>query len=496
MTTEQKFYEERLSQISKDYYPHKFNVTHSIKQIIKDYSYLNAGDHTDKTVSICGRVMLKRSAGKKLIFFTIEESGNKVQIMSRLNTYANQDKFISDMEKIHRGDIVGVKGTICKTRKGELSVLPLEMIILAPCLHTLPKQEVSNVKDKHILHSSRYLDLIMNSSSRETFLKRSQIVHSIRSWLNYNEFVEVETPILASQAGGASAKPFKTFHNELKQEMYMRIAPELYLKKLVVGGIPRVFEIGKQFRNEGMDTTHQPEFTTLEWYMAYGDYNDLMKMTENLLSFLAMKINKSFKIELTDVSENTIINFEPPYAKIDIIKFLEEKFECEFPIDYNTIEAREFLFKLLESNGIKPKSPITIPRLLDQLIGEFIEPLCINPTFLMNHPLIMSPLAKYHRDKPHLSERFELFVNGMEICNAYTELNDPIVQKENFMEQMSDRANGDDEAHELDKSFITALEYGLPPTAGFGMGIDRLTMILTNNSTIRDVVLFPTLKKV
>ena len=351
------------------------------------------------------------------------------------------------------------------------------------------------VVDKEIRYGQRYLDLMINNDIRNIFITRSQVTSYLRRFLEDRNFIEVETPVLINKVGGATAKPFKTFHNAMKQEMSLRIAPELYLKQLVIGGLDRVFEIGKQFRNESIDLTHNPEFTSCEFYMAGADYNDLMKITEEFMSGLCHKIHGKYEIDY----QGTKINFAPPYRTIDMMSelrtILREKlndYEFEFPIDLSSDITIDLLKNVCSKLNVKCPEPHTASRLIDRLVGEYIEPQCISPTFIINHPLVMSPLAKSHRDDKYLTERFELFINGKEICNAYTELNDPIVQKERFMESQKDKSKGDDEVPPTDMEFVTALEYGLPPTGGWGIGIDRLVMFLTDNDSIREVILFPT----
>lgn len=415
--------------------------------------------------------------------------------MATFKNYVNQENFEEDLKSISRGDIIGVNGIPKRTPAGELSVLVSEIKVLTPCLRLMPSAW-DKVKNQETKYRRRYLDLLFNEESRKTHLLRTKIIFFMRSVLNQLQFTEVETPILSSNVGGANAEPFATKHRALDLNLHLRISPELYLKMLVIGGMEKVFEIGKLFRNEGEDPTHNPEFTALEVYQAYADYKDMMKLTETVLSDLALSLFKNQTIEYEYHDQTIRLNFCPPYKKIDFLKSLEDALNISLPPsqELHLEESKSFLFDLCMKHNLQVTPSTTVAKLLDKLSSKFVESELINPTFIINHPVIMSPLAKGHRSKPGLTERFELFITTKEICNGYTELNDPAEQRRRFQEQARNIEQNNFEVPVCDENFCSALEYGLPPTGGLGIGIDRLTMILTNSKNMKDVILFPVLK--
>ncbi len=470
---------DKLKQEGKDPYQiTKFNRTHKSKEIIDNYEELE-----EKEVVVAGRLMAKRIMGKAS-FCHIQDGEGKIQSYVSINELGEESYKAFKEDDI--GDIIGIKGFVFKTKTGEVSIHAKEVTLLSKSLRPLP-EKFHGLKDTDLRYRQRYVDLIVNPEVKDTFRKRAEIIKEIRRIMDGQGYMEVETPILTTVATGDAARPFITHHNTLDLEMYLRIAPELNLKRLIVGGFDKVFEIGKNFRNEGMDIKHNPEFTNMEFYSAFEDYNDMMKMAENLISTVAQNTLGTTTINY----EGQEINLAPGWKRITMIDAIKEV----TGIDFNTINTDEEAQAIAKEKGVQYEEiKNTRGHIINEFFETFVEETLIQPTFIMDYPVEVSPLTKRKRDDKRLVERFELFIGGREYGNAYSELNDPIDQYERFVKQVEAKEKGDEEAGGMDEDFVNALEIGLPPTGGMGIGLDRLIMLLTNSSSIRDVLFFPTMK--
>eukprot|EP01054_Gregarina_sp_Poly1_P008995 Gregarina_sp_Poly_1__8994@NODE_547_length_7572_cov_311_443438_g434_i0_p1_GENE_NODE_547_length_7572_cov_311_443438_g434_i0NODE_547_length_7572_cov_311_443438_g434_i0_p1_ORF_typecomplete_len596_score110_85tRNAsynt_2/PF00152_20/2_1e97tRNA_anticodon/PF01336_25/3e09tRNAsynt_2d/PF01409_20/4e05tRNAsynt_2d/PF01409_20/2_2Peptidase_S46/PF10459_9/3_1e02Peptidase_S46/PF10459_9/1_4RapA_C/PF12137_8/8_2_NODE_547_length_7572_cov_311_443438_g434_i010882875 len=501
---ERSYREARLKAINDlvaqnhEVYPHKFHVSMTLPKFVAKFSNFAPGERDESVVvNLAGRIMRIAGSGAKLRFYDLVGDDAKLQIFADASNYkAGPEAYLEINNRIRRGDCVGVVGFPGRSKRGELSLFPIEMRVLSPCLQMLPRAHYG-LKDQEIRYRQRYLDMLINPQVKRTFQIRSQMIAFIRKFLTDRDFVEVETPMMNMIPGGATARPFITHHNELNLDLYMRVAPELYLKMLVVGGMDRVFEIGKNFRNEGIDLTHNPEFTAVEFYQAYIDYNDLADMTEELVSQMVKEIIGSYKIVYQPdgpEGKSLEVDFTPPWPRIGFVEGIEAGAKEKLPRPLDSQECVDAMVRICQREHIDIPHPPTASKLLDKLCGHYIEDAIVNPTFIKDHPQLMSPLAKWHRTNRDYAERCELFIMGKEIANFYTELNDPQQQRRCFEAQAKDKAAGDDEAQFMDEGYCTALEYGLPPTGGWGLGIDRLVMFLTNNVNIKEVILFPAMK--
>ncbi|MBQ6059754.1 MAG: lysine--tRNA ligase [Clostridia bacterium] len=455
----------------------KFVRTANSAEVLNNFETMEG-----KEVSLAGRMMLRREMGKASFADLMDRDG-KIQIYVRIND-VGEDAY-AEFRKWDIGDIFGVKGTVFRTRRGEISIHATELTLLAKSLLPLP-EKFHGLKDVELRYRQRYVDLIVNPEVKDTFIKRSQIIRYMRQFLDERGYIEVETPILSTISGGATARPFVTHHNTLDIDMYLRIATELHLKRLIVGGLEKVYEIGRIFRNEGMDPKHNPEFTSIELYEAYADYRDIMELVEQMISTIALKVLGTTKITY----QGQEIDLTPPWRRITMIDAIKEYGGIDFNQTTTDEEARE----LCRKAGMEVLDTQTRGDLIAEAFDAFVEDKLIQPTYIIEYPVEISPLAKRMPTNKALTERFELFVTGRELANAFSELNDPIDQKERFERQQAMRDSGDEEAGMMDTDYITALEYGMPPTGGLGIGIDRLTMLLTDSYTIRDVLLFPTMK--
>ena len=445
---------------------------------------LEEHEMSDRTfVKVAGRIMAKRDMGKAS-FITIQDEEGRIQSYVRKDEIGEDDYV--DFKKYDIGDLIAIEGYIFRTQKGEISVRAKSVKLISKSLQILP-EKYHGLKDTEMRYRQRYVDLIVNPEVKETFLKRSAIIRSIRNFLDNQGFVEVETPVLHSIAGGAAARPFVTHHNALDIDMYMRIAPELKLKRLIVGGFEKVYEVGRVFRNEGMSVRHNPEFTIMELYQAYADFHDMMDITEALIRNACKEVNGTGVISYNGVE----IDLEKPFKRITMVDAVKEA----TGVDFRSIDLEEAK-KLAKEKNVEIQDHFLKGDILNAFFEEFVEETLIQPTFITEHPVEISPLAKRKPEDPEYTERFELFIVGREHANAFSELNDPIDQRSRFKRQEELREAGDDEACLIDEDFLTALEYGLPPTGGLGIGVDRLVMLLTDSASIRDVLLFPTMKPI
>lgn len=471
--------QELLDANENPYVHEKFDNANNTKEILDNFD-----EFDEKEVKIAGRIMSKRGHGK-VNFMDLQDSVGRIQLFNKVNELGEEN--YAKVKNMDIGDIVGVEGTIFKTQSGEISIRTKSVVLLSKSLQILP-EKWHGLKDPDLRYRQRYVDLIMNPEIKDTFIKRSKIISAIREFLDTRGFLQVDTPILNTIAGGANARPFITHHNTLDIDMYLRIANELYLKRLIVGGFDKVYEMGRMFRNEGMDHTHNPEYTAIELYQAYADYNDMMNITEQLVAFVCEKVNGSTKAQFGE----TEIDFTPPWRRITMVDAIKEYAD----INFDEIETDEQAREVAKANNVEIRDNMSRGEVINECFEHFCEEKLVQPTFVLGHPVEVSPLAKRNPDDERYTHRFEAFVCTKEIANAFSELNNPIDQKERFLKQVEARENGDDEAQMMDYDFLNALEVGLPPTGGLGIGVDRLIMMLTNNESIRDIMLFPTMKPV
>lgn len=463
-------------------YEDKYEPTHCAMEIKENYQAL---EQNGDNIKIAGRIMAKRGHGKAG-FASLQDDSGLIQVYARIDNLGEEKYEL--YKELDIGDIIGIEGPVFITRKGEITVEIKELKLLSKSLRPLP-EKWHGLKDIEQRYRKRYLDLIVNPEVRETFKIRTKVIQGIRDYLNNLDFLEVETPMLHTVTGGANARPFKTFHNALQMNLFMRIATELHLKRLIVGGFERVYEIGRIFRNEGVSSKHNPEFTSIEIYQAYKDYHDMMYLTEDMLYNVVKNIFGTPKVVYKDYT----LDFTPPWPKLTMVEAVND----ETGVDFNKLGSDEEARRATREIGIKVEEDnVTWGELLNQVFEERVEDKLIQPTFILDYPIEVSPLAKKIPHNPALTYRFEGFVVGSEIANAFTELNDPVDQRRRFEIQADKREAGDEEAHMMDEDFLEALEYGMPPTGGLGIGIDRLVMYLTNSNSIRDVILFPTMRPV
>jgi lysyl-tRNA synthetase class 2 len=469
---------ERLREQGIEPFPHEFDDRVEIQVVREAHEDLEAGEETDAVYRVAGRIAARRDMGKAAFIDLVDRSG-KLQLQSRTNELGDRHDLLVSLDL---GDIIGVEGKVFRSRRGELSLRVHDWVLLAKSLRP-PPDKFHGLEDIEVRYRHRELDLIANPEVRERFITRARIISAIRRWLDERGFIEVETPVLQPIYGGALARPFITHHNALDRDFYLRIATELYLKRCIVGGLERVYELGKDFRNEGISFKHNPEFTMLEWYEAYADYEDAAERLEQLVAYVAREVLGTTKIE----RDGQEIDLSPPWRRITLRDAIRER----TGIDVMEHPTRE---ELAAAMGVEPKPEEGWGKLVDGLLSKEVEPHLIQPTFILDYPVEMSPFAKRHRSKEGLVERWEAYAGGFEISNAFSELNDPDEQRRRFEQQAAELARGDDEAQPMDTNFIEALEAGMPPTGGVGVGIDRLVMLLTGARSLREVVLFPAMR--
>lgn len=457
----------------------KFNQTHHSEEIKNNFEEFDG-----KEVSVAGRMMSFRSFGKTT-FVDIQDKDGRIQCYAKKDALG--EELYKEFKDFDIGDIIGVKGIVFKTQKEEISIKVSEVKLLSKSLRIMP-EKYHGLKDMDLRYRQRYLDLIVNPDVKQTFLTRNKAIKALREFLDSRDFIEVETPILNTIAGGASARPFITHHNTLDIDMYLRIANELYLKRLIVGGFERVYEMGRMFRNEGMDMKHNPEYTAIEVYQAYADYEDIMKLTEEAVAHMAIAATGSTVVEY----QGKQIDLRPPWRRLSMTDAIKQYAN----IDFDTIKTDEEAVELAKNHSLEIIPEMTRGHVISAIFEKYCENELIQPTFITHHPVEISPLSKRNPNDPRITNRFEAFVNTWEIANAFSELNDPIDQRERFMAQLRQRELGDEEAQMLDEDFLNAIEVGMPPTGGLGIGIDRVIMLLTNSVSIRDVILFPTMKPI
>jgi lysyl-tRNA synthetase, class II len=486
-----------LNNLGINVYPHKYDYTHTAIQILEEFTDLKEGNESTGEVRVAGRIMTTRDMGKASFSHLKTDSnvrsakpGEEAKVADQVQIYVRKD-ILGDhkyevYKKLDIGDFIGVEGSVFRTRTGELTIKVKNMHLLSKALRPLP-EKWHGLKDVETRYRQRYVDLVVNQPVKDVFITRSRIINALRNFLDKDGFLEVETPMMQSIAGGAAAKPFITHHHALDMDLYLRIAPELYLKRLIIGGLGRVYEINRNFRNEGISTRHNPEFTMMELYEAYSDYNDMMDLCEELLCYAAEQVLGTLKFKY----QGKDMDFTRPWKRMTLTEAIKQATE----VDFDTITTVEEAKKVAESLNVKVEKNYKRGKIITSVFEELVEANLPSPVFIIDYPKDVTPLAKSKEGSPDIVERFELYIGGQELANAYSELNDPQEQKQRLMDQMKEKNAGDEEAQMMDDDYVRAMEYGMPPCGGLGIGIDRLVMVLTDSASIRDVILFPQLKK-